>query len=267
VTWDFLATATEAALQAGAIQKTRYGQTLEIHHKGEIDIVTEVDRACEQAVLTLIRARFPDHDIVTEETALDRTGSRYVWYVDPLDGTTNFAHAYPFFCASVALTVDGQAVAGAVYDCLKEELFTAERGVGAFLNGQRLRVSGATALIDSLLVTGFPYDLRADPAHALRLFHAFIPHAQAIRRDGAAALDLAYVAAGRVDGFFEERLNPWDMMAGALMVEEAGGRVSRFDGSAPGLRADQVVAAGPALQALMLDVLRPEAAPAREVTD
>ena len=255
MTWDFLATAAEAALQAGAIQRSRYGQKVEIHHKGEIDLVTEVDRACEAAIVALIRERFPAHDIVAEETALDRTGSRYVWFVDPLDGTTNFAHGYPFFCASVALTDGGERVAGAVYDCIKDELFTAERGVGAFLNGRRLRVSGAAALNDAMLITGFPYDLRTDPAHALRLFNALIPHARAIRRDGAAALDLAYVAAGRVDGFFEESLHPWDMMAGALMVEEAGGQVTRFDGSPVGLHADQVVAAGAALHARMLDVL------------
>jgi len=255
MTWDFLATATEAALQAGAIQRSRYGQKVEIHHKGEIDLVTEVDRLCEQAIVALLRERFPDHDIVTEETALDRTGSRYVWFVDPLDGTTNFAHGYPFFCASVALTEGGERVAGGVYDCVKDELFTAERGVGAFLNGRRLRVSGAAALNDAMLITGFPYDLRADPSHALRLFNAFLPHARAIRRDGAAALDLSYLAAGRVDGFFEESLSPWDMMAGALLVEEAGGRVTRFDGSPVGLRADQVVAAGPDLHAHLLDVL------------
>jgi myo-inositol-1(or 4)-monophosphatase len=255
MTWDFLATAAEAALQAGAIQRSRYGQKVEIHHKGEIDLVTEVDRACEEAIVALIRERFPGHDIVAEETAPVRTGSRYVWFVDPLDGTTNFAHGYPFFCASVALTDGGERVAGAVYDCIKDELFTAERGVGAFLNGRRLRVSGAAALNDAMLITGFPYDLRTDPTHALRLFNALIPHARAIRRDGAAALDLAYVAAGRVDGFFEESLNPWDMMAGALMVEEAGGQVTRFDGSPVGLRADQVVAAGAALHARILDVL------------
>ena len=255
MTWDFLATAAEAALQAGAIQRSRYGQKVEIHHKGEIDLVTEVDRACEEAIVALIRERFPGHDVVAEETASFRTGSRYVWFVDPLDGTTNFAHGYPFFCASVALTDGGERVAGAVYDCIKDELFTAERGVGAFLNGRRLRVSGAAALNDAMLITGFPYDLRADPAHALRLFNALLPHARAIRRDGAAALDLAYVAAGRVDGFFEESLSPWDMMAGALMVEEAGGQVTRFDGSPVGLRADQVVAAGAALHTPMLEIL------------
>jgi len=147
-------------------------------------------------------------------------------------------------------------VAGAVYDCIKQELFTAERGVGAFVNGRRLHVRAAAELNDSLLITGFPYNLRQDPARALRLFNAFIPHARAIRRDGAAALDMSYVAAGRADGFFEETLNPWDMMAGTLMVQEAGGVVTRFDPSPVGLRADQVVAANPALHARMLEVLK-----------
>jgi len=256
VSADFAAVAAEAALRAGAIQKARYGQPIQIHQKGEIDLVTEVDRACEDAILDVLRSRCPGHDIVTEETQLARTGSRYVWFTDPLDGTTNYAHGYPFFCTSVALTVDGEAVAGAVYDPIKEELFTAERGAGARLNGRPLRVSTCTALLRSLLVTGFPYDLRDDLAGKLRLFTRFMGHARAIRRDGAAALDLCYLAAGRIDGFWEERLQPWDMMAGTLLVEEAGGKVTRFDGSPVGLRADEVVAANPALHEAMLGVLR-----------
>ena len=251
----YLAVATEAVLEAGAIQKARYGQEIEIYRKGVIDLVTEVDRTCEDAILRRLRSAFPDHDIVTEETQLTQTGSRYVWFVDPLDGTTNFAHGYPFFCTSVALTVDGVAVAGAVYDPLKDELFTAERGAGAHLNGRRLRVSAATELLQSLLITGFPYDLRDDLQAKLRLFNRFMGHARAIRRDGAAALDLCYVAAGRVDGFWEERLQPWDMMAGVVMIEEAGGLITRFDGSPVGLSADEMVAAGPALHAAMLQVL------------
>lgn len=254
--WSFLATAAEAVLRAGAVQKSRYGERVEVQLKGEINLVTEVDQACERAILELLRERHPDHDIVTEETALTSTGSRYVWFVDPLDGTTNFAHGYPFFCASVALTVGGEAVAGAVYDPIKEELFTAERGTGAFLNGRRLRTSAVDELINSLLLTGFPYDLRDDIPGTLRLFNRFIAHARAIRRDGAAALDLAYVAAGRADGFFEQRLHPWDILAGALMVEEAGGRATRFDGSPLALRADEIVAAGAALHPRMLEVLR-----------
>ena len=253
---DFAAVAAEAALRAGAIQKARYGQQIQIQQKGEIDLVTEVDRACEDAILEILRSRCPGHDIVTEETRLPRTGSRHVWYTDPLDGTTNYAHGYPFFCVSVGVALDDQVVAGAVYDPIKDELFTAERGGGARLNGRPLRVSTTTALLRSLLVTGFPYDLRDDLKEKLKLFNRFMGHARAIRRDGAAALDLCYLAAGRVDGFWEERLQPWDMMAGTLIVEEAGGKVTRFDGSPVGVRADEVLAANPALHEAMLNVLR-----------
>ncbi len=254
MSWLYLATATDAVLRAGAIQREKYGKEIEISHKGEIDLVTEVDRAAETAILTAIRERFPDHDIVTEETVLARTGSRFVWFVDPLDGTTNFAHGYPFFCASVALSVAGELAAGAIYDPIKRELFTAERGAGAHLNGRRLQTSKSADLLRSLLVTGFPYDFRQDLARSLRLFNRFMAHARAIRRDGAAALDLAYIAAGRADGFWEERLKPWDVLAGALMIAEAGGRVSRFDGSPIGLRADETLASNGPLHEAMLSV-------------
>jgi myo-inositol-1(or 4)-monophosphatase len=258
MSWRYLAAATQAVLRAGAIQKARYGQQIEIRHKGEIDLVTEVDNACEEAILGVLRERFPDHDIVTEETDLARSGSRFVWFTDPLDGTTNFAHGYPFFCSSVALTIAGEVVAGAVYDPIKEELFTAERGAGAHLNGRPLRVSSASELLSSLLVTGFPYDLREDLSGKLKLFNRFMGEARAIRRDGAAALDLSYVASGRVDGFWEERLQPWDMMAGILLVEEAGGRVSRFDAAPLGLSADEILATNGVLHDRMLAVLREE---------
>ncbi len=252
---QLVAVAAQAALRAGAIQKQRYGQRIEIRHKGVIDLVTEVDRACEDVILETLRARFPDHDIVTEETDLARRGSRYVWFVDPLDGTTNYAHGYPFFCASVAATCDGEVVAGAVYEPLKEELYTAERGGGAHLNGRRLKVSDSSELLQSLLVTGFPYDLRDDLVNKLRFFNRFMGEARAIRRDGAAALDLAHLAAGRIDGFWEERLQPWDMLAAKLMIEEAGGRLTRFDGSPTGLRADEVLASNGALHDAMMVVL------------
>jgi myo-inositol-1(or 4)-monophosphatase len=262
VSGRYVAVAAEAALKAGAIQKDRYGQKIEIVHKGEIDLVTEVDRACEDAILETLRGRFPGHDIVTEEQILDRVGSPFVWFVDPLDGTTNYAHGYPLFCSSVALTIDGVAVAGAVYDPLKEELFTAEKGGGSYVNGRRLQVSSAGRLLQSLLVTGFPYDLRDDLVGKLRLFNRFMGEARAIRRDGAAALDLSYLAAGRVDGFWEERLQPWDMMAGVLMVTEAGGAASRFDGTPLGLRADEIVASNGVLHGALLEVLRQGAADA-----
>jgi myo-inositol-1(or 4)-monophosphatase len=255
VSWRYLAAAAQAALRAGAIQRKHLGQEIEVRHKGTIDIVTEVDRACEDAIVSVIRERFPDHDIVTEETDLGRTGSRYVWFTDPLDGTTNYAHGYPFFCSSVALTVSGEVVAGAVFDPVKEELFTAEKGGGSYVNGARLRVSSSTELLQSLLVTGFPYDVQTDLAGKLRLFSRFMGAAQAVRRDGAAALDLCYVAAGRYDGFWEERLQPWDMMAGKLIVEEAGGRVSRFDGTPLGTAADELLATNGPLHGPMMAVL------------
>jgi myo-inositol-1(or 4)-monophosphatase len=250
-----VAVAAEAALRAGEIQKERYGQAVRIDFKGEINLVTEVDHACEAAILEILRGRFPDHDIVTEESDLARRGSRYVWYVDPLDGTTNFAHGYPCFCASVGVAVEGVVVAGAVYEPLKAELFTAERGAGAHLNGRRLAVSGATELLQSLLVTGFPYDLREDLPGKLRLFNRLMGEARAIRRDGSAAIDLSYVAAGRFDGFWEEKLHTWDMAAGGLMIEEAGGRMSRFDGAPIPMRDDEVLATNGRIHEAMLAVL------------
>lgn len=251
----FRAVAADAALISGRIQKARLGTHLGIEHKGALDLVTEVDRACETAIIERLRRSFPSHDIVAEESAPSLTGADYVWYVDPLDGTTNYAHNYPFFCTSIGLTHRGTVIASAVYDPVKDELFTAARGRGATCNGRPLKVSTSNDLQRSVFLTGFPYDLRDDVAHTLRLFERFVHHARAMRRDGAAALDLAYLAAGRIDGYFEERLKPWDVIAGSLLVEEAGGRVSRFDGSPIGQSADEVVGSNGSLHEAMLRVL------------
>jgi myo-inositol-1(or 4)-monophosphatase len=253
---DYTAVAAEAVLRAGAIQKARYGQHIEVRHKGPVDLVTDVDRACEDAILETLRSRAPGHDIVTEETQLAKTGSRYCWFVDPLDGTTNYAHGYPCFCSSVALAQDGVVVAGAVYEPLREELFTAERGAGAHVNGRRLKVSTTVDLKSALMVTGFPYDIHEKVSERLRYFNLFIRHARAIRRDGAAALDLSFLAAGRFDAFFEESLQPWDVLAGGLIVEEAGGRVSDFAGGPIGLQGAQVLASNGRLHDAMLGLLR-----------
>lgn len=258
MSWRYLAVASEAVVQAGRLQRERYASGVAVEFKGEIDLVTEVDRACELAILETIRERYPEHDIVTEETDLGRTGSRHVWFVDPLDGTVNFAHSYPFFCASVALAVDGEIVAGAVFDPLRDELFAAERGKGAHLNGRPLRVSGARRLIDSLLITGFPYDLHQRLEERLRSFNRVMGVARAVRRDGSAALDLCYVAAGRADGFWEEVLKPWDMHAGRLVLEEAGGKATRLDGTPLGLGPDGVVATNGLIQDALVGVLREE---------
>jgi myo-inositol-1(or 4)-monophosphatase len=260
VSWRHLAVATEAVLRAGRIQKERYGSGVAVEYKGEIDLVTEVDRDCELAILEAIRTRYPDHDIVTEETDLARTGSRHVWFVDPLDGTVNFAHSYPFFCASVALAEDGEVVAGAVFDPVRDELFSAEKGAGAHLNGRRLRVTAASRLIESLVITGFPYDLHERLEERLRPFNRVMGLARAVRRDGSAALDLCYVAAGRADGFWEAILKPWDMHAGRLIVEEAGGRATRLDGTPLGLGPDGIVATNGRIQDALVEALREEKA-------
>jgi len=261
VSWRYLAVATEAALRAGRIQRDRYGSGVAIEMKGELDLVTEVDRTCELAILEAIRSRYPGHDIVTEETDLARTGSRHVWFVDPLDGTSNFAHGYPMFCASIALAFEGEIVAGAVFDPLRDELFTAEKGGGAHLNGRRLQVSTAPSLIQSLLITGFPYDLHEKLEERLRPFNRLMGKARAVRRDGSAALDLCYVAASRADGFWEAILKPWDMHAGRLILAEAGGRSTRLDGTPLGLGPDGIVATNGLIHDELVRVLREAEAP------
>ncbi len=226
----YLATAIEVVTAAGAIQRARFGTGFKVDKKGTIDLVTEVDLEVERAARALLGARFPEHDILAEEMGGGRSTASHRWVFDPLDGTTNFAHGIPIFCSSLALEIDGEAVVGAVFDPIRQELFTAERGVGAWLNGQPLRVSTAGHLIDAVLVTGFPYDVHATLDEVIGLFAAYVGQARAIRRLGSAAIDLCWVAAGRMDGFWEQRLQPWDTRAGALLVQEAGGRISGLDG-------------------------------------
>ena len=228
----FLATAIEVVTHAGAIQRARFGTAVRIDKKGAIDLVTEVDLEVERAARALISARFPDHDILAEELGGGALGRSHRWVFDPLDGTTNFAHGVPIFCSSLALEIDGEAVVGAVFDPNRQELFTTERGVGAWLNGAPLRTSTTASLIDALLVTGFPYDVHSTLDEVIGLFAAYVSQSRAVRRLGSAAIDLCWVAAGRMDGFWEERLQPWDTRAGALLVQEAGGRVTGLDGGA-----------------------------------
>jgi len=207
----------------------------------------------------VIAARFPAHGILAEE--MDNTGgppagSGHCWVFDPIDGTTNYAHGLPIFCAALGLEIDGRMEVAAIYDPTRRELFTAERGGGAYLNGARLHVSNASELVEALLVTGFPYDVHEDADEILGLFGAFVRRARAVRRLGSAALDIAYVAAGRFDGFWEDRQKPWDVAAASLLVEEAGGVVSGTDGAAFEVRAGHVVATTPTLQASMLETIR-----------
>jgi myo-inositol-1(or 4)-monophosphatase len=251
-----LAVAVEAALAGGEVLKSYFGGDFHISYKGPLNLVTEADIASEKEVVSVLKKRFPGAAILAEEAGeeLGDTGFRFI--VDPLDGTTNFAHGYPVFAVSIACEEAEGVVAGAVYDPIREELFTAAKGRGAFLNGRRLRVSATTALGQALLVTGFPYDLREDLSGNLRLFNRFMGASRAVRRDGSAALDLCHVAAGRFDGFWEEKLGPWDTAAGALVVEEAGGRVTDFAGEEFHYRKGAVVASNSILHDQMLALTR-----------
>jgi len=224
--------AIQTARDAGRVLAERFGRKIEISNKSEIDLVTESDLASERLIIDRIKTYYPRHAILAEESGasepVDRESpSDWRWIIDPLDGTTNYAHGYPCFCVSIGLECKGRMELGVVYDPMRDEMFTAERGQGAALNGRRIRVSPTPTLASALLCTGFPYDVRERSEFA-RHFANFIMAAQGVRRDGAAALDLAYVAAGRFDGFWEEGLKPWDVAAGSLIIEEAGGRVSNY---------------------------------------
>ncbi len=254
-----LATAVEAVMRAGDVQMTNFGQKFRIDKKGAIDLVTEIDIEIERGFRAMIAERFPDHHVLGEEFGSGESGDRIprlCWVFDPIDGTTNYAHGLPIFCSSLAFEIDGQPVVAAIYDPTRRELFTAERGQGAWLNGAPLRVSTARSLIDSLLVTGFHYDVQKDPGEVMELFAAFISRARAVRRLGSAALDLCYVAAGRFDGFWERKLAPWDVAAGALIVAEAGGHVTSMSGGQYGSREGSVLASNGLIHAQMLETIR-----------
>jgi myo-inositol-1(or 4)-monophosphatase len=253
----FLTTAVEAVVHAGDIMMSRFGTGIRVDKKGTIDLVTEVDVAIERSFREMVGERFPDHAVLGEEmggSASPPPGP--CWVFDPIDGTTNFAHGLPIFCASLALEIDGVAQVAAVYDPTRRELFTAERGSGAFLNGRRLQVSDASALVDAVLVTGFPYDVHQRVDEIVGLFAAFVGQARAVRRLGSAAIDLCYVAAGRMDGFWESDLKAWDIAGGALIVEQAGGRVTDMSGAPFSSRAGRVLASNTLLHDAMLAVIR-----------
>ena len=251
----YLATAIEAVLEAGRLQLEFFGRAdLRIDKKGAIDLVTEADLAVERRFRAFIAERFPEHGILAEELGASAP-ARHTWIFDPIDGTTNFAHGLPIFCASLALEIDGVIVVGAVYDPTRRELYTAERGGGAYLNGRRLEVAATMTLVDALLCTGFHYDVHSTGEEVLGLFGAFVRRARAVRRLGSAALDLCYAAAGRFDGFWEDRLKPWDIAAGGLIVTEAGGVVSGLDGSAYAVRSGHLIATNAALLPQMLAVI------------
>lgn len=229
---EYTSTASTIARQAGALLMEYYARGVKTEYKGTgtVDVVTEADRASEKLIVESLRAAFPKHGIVGEEGSRSQSAGEYVWYVDPLDGTTNFAHGFPVFCISLGLARDNEVIAGVVFDPTRNELFAAERGAGATLNGKKIRVSAAGALGESLLGTGFPSKKRHQNPN-IYFYHQLTMKTHGIRRAGSAALDLACVASGRYDGYWEFNLNAWDTSAGVLLVQEAGGKLTHVDGS------------------------------------
>lgn len=240
----FLDIATEATLAGGAVLQSYWGKLEDIQEKGRPgDLITAADKAAEAAVLEILQRHFPDHQILAEESGrLGDTQSQYLWVIDPLDGTTNFAHQYPFSATSVGLLIEGVPQVGVVYDPFHRELFRAARGLGATCNRQPIQVSATTSLEQSLLVTGFAYDRRETPDNNYAEFCYLTHLTQGVRRGGAAAIDLAYVACGRLDGYWERGLSPWDIAAGIVLVQEAGGQVTAYDGGPQKLDTGRILA-------------------------
>lgn len=253
--------AITAARRAGALQMAAYleRQPLTVEFKdGAVgsDPVTNVDKRCEAEIIRIIRSHFPGHSILAEESLSSEGNRAFRWIVDPLDGTVNYSHRYPCFGCSLAFESEGEVVLGVVYDAVLDHLYVAERGGGAHCNGERLRVSDERELSRALLITGFPYDLKLSPDRQFDYFIAFTMRSQGVRRDGSAALDLGRIAAGRCDGFWEKSLFPWDVAAGLLLVREAGGKVTTFDGTPYQLGQNSIIASNGHLHSAMEAVIR-----------
>jgi len=245
-----------AARRAGLLLRLKLGQKRQIKYKGAVNLVTEMDLLAEKIIVSEIRKRHPDHSLLAEEKTDLRGDSPYRWVIDPLDGTTNYAHGFPVFSVSIALGKEGKVILGVVYDPMRDELFVAKKGKGARLNGRRIHVSPTPKLSGCLLATGFPYDIRESAADNFDHFRNFALRAHAVRRAGSAALDLCYVAAGRFDGFWEMKLGPWDMAAGSLIVREAGGKVTDFLGNPVDLDGKHVLASNGKIHREMMKVLK-----------
>jgi len=249
--------AIETAREAGQILLEKFGRKINISKKGDINLVTEADLASEKLIIERIRSHYPKHSVLAEESgeAIVEGESAWKWIIDPLDGTTNYAHGYPCFCVTLGLEHDGEIVVGVTFDPTRNELFAAEKGGGATLNNKAVRVSETEKLSEALLVTGFPYDSRERENFA-RHFTGFTYKARGIRRDGSAAIDMAYIACGRFDGFWEEGLHAWDVAAGVLLIEEAGGRVSYYDDSKFSIYKPPICASNGLIHQEMLEVLK-----------
>lgn len=243
------------AREAGALLLEKFKQRIGFTYKGDADLVTAADKASEKLITDRIRAQFPGHDLFGEEGTRTDTGSEYRWYIDPLDGTTNFAHGFPVFCVSLGMEFRGQLIAGVVYDPTRDELFAAEKGSGAFLNGERIAVSKVNTLAESLTATGFPSHKRHQNPNIF-FYHVITLRSHGVRRAGSAALDLANVASGRLDAFWEFNLNPWDTAAGVMLVEEAGGVVTRFDNGRWALDSKETLASNGLIHRELVDVMK-----------
>lgn len=251
---SFFTVAKEAALEAGIVLKDHLETDFKVYKKGIVNLVTEVDLKAEKTILDRLNRSFPDHKILSEEKGSVAGQADFCWVIDPLDGTTNYSHRYPIFCVSIALEHQGRTILGVVYNPMSGEMFTAERGKGAFLNGEKIQVSGARTLIESLLCTGFSYERDKVRAN-LDLFNKACMTAQAVRRDGSAALDLCYIACGRFDGFWELTLHPWDIAAGKLIVEEAGGCVTDIHGNSCDNYQPAIIASNGRIHSAIIDLI------------
>lgn len=252
--------AIETAREAGQILLDKFGRKISISKKGDINLVTEADLASEKHIIEKIRSYYPKHSILAEESGenlvIGEIENVWKWIIDPLDGTTNYAHGYPCFCVTMALEHNGEIVIGVTFDPTRDELFAAEKGNGATLNGRQIRVSDTEKLSESLIVTGFPYDFKQREDFARHLTD-FLLYSRGVRRDGSAAIDMAYIACGRFDGFWEEGLNAWDVAAGVLLIEEAGGQVSYYDDSKFSVYAPPICADNGLIHSEMLNILNP----------
>ncbi len=246
----------EIAVDAGKIISDAYQKNdFSISHKGKIDLITEVDIASEKLITERIRKKFPEDDILAEEGDYEKMQSLRKWIIDPLDGTTNFSHHFPFCAVSIALEIDNQIEFGVVYNPIMKEFFSAQKGKGVFLNGKPLHVSKIDRLSQALIATGFPYDRWEKGDEYIKEYLAFMKRCQGVRRVGAAAIDLCYVASGRLDGFFERKLKPWDMAAGSLVIAESGGNISRFDGKKWHYTDQTIIASNSSIHQQMIEVL------------
>lgn len=248
--------ATYIAREAGKYQISRLNTVFKVENKGVIDLVTEVDKSCEKMIVDHLRKNFPDYDVLAEEGSNTSSSADYKWIIDPLDGTTNFAHGYPLFCVCIALEHKGEIVAGVIYEPNRDEMYTAEKGKGAFCNGKPIHVSKRSILRESLLVTGFAYNIQeGEKMNNFDHFQNFLMKTRAVRRDGVAGADLCYVACGRYEGFWELYLKPWDIAAGSLILTEAGGTVTSFDGSPFNVYGTELLATNGLIHQAMSDVL------------